>query len=341
MKKLDAPSRNKLIRVLMTWLVTVVMVFVFTADIAVNLYGNHLVNAIPVPDESADHETSDDRIHFLNTANSDCIVLESNGHYALVDTGEGNENPRRKTAYRGYRDDVLGYLKTLDRREDGKVHFDFMLVTHYHYDHDGNCEAVVNDDELVIEKAYMKPYNTAIATDVETNAWGNLDVYNAIFAALQKKDVPVISDLPDGDFAFGDFTLRFFNTVTPPEIYNRGENSDSVGVRVTKGEQIAFLAADYTAESGLEETYGDEIGEVTLLKVGHHGYFGSSSRSFLKKLKPQIAIVTNYRGKIYPNVTWNLTVVAHAATFSTANRDGIIAAFTDDGRILLTQRIMP
>ena len=132
----------------------------------------------------------------------------------------------------------------------------------------------------------------------------------------------------------------FINTVTPPELNGNGENANSVGVIVTKGEKRAFLAADFTHDSGLEELYGDKIGDVDLLKIGHHGYFGSSSQAFLKELKPEIAICTNFLGKIYPNVKWNLTMVAKAAIYATAHRNGIVATFTDDNQILLTEKIM-
>ena len=35
-------------------------------------------------------------IHFLNTGSSDCIIIESNGHFAMVDAGEDTEYPANK-----------------------------------------------------------------------------------------------------------------------------------------------------------------------------------------------------------------------------------------------------
>ena len=119
-----------------------------------------------------------------------------------------------------------------------------------------------------------------------------------------------------------------------------GENANSVGVIVTKGEKRAFLAADFTKNSGLEQIYGDTIGDVDLLKIGHHGYYGSSSQKFLKQTNPEIAICTNFLGKIYPNVKWNLTMTAKVPIYATADRDGIIATFSDNDQIILTEKIM-
>ena len=61
---------------------------------------------------------------------------------------------------------------------------------------------------------------------------------------------------------------------------------------------------------------------------------------FLKVLKPEITIATNYIGKIYPNVKWNLTMVAKVPIYATAHRNGIIATFTDNDEIVLTEKIM-
>ena len=89
-------NKKKLARVIATWLVTCVMASVFILDIVVVCLANKYVNNISINEETFTAENGNDKIHFLNTANSDCILLESNGHFALVDSGEGNNNPRRK-----------------------------------------------------------------------------------------------------------------------------------------------------------------------------------------------------------------------------------------------------
>ncbi len=333
-------DKKKLARVIATWVVTSVMLSVFILDIIVVALGNKYVNETPIANETFDYKNGDDRIHFLNTANSDCIILESNGKFALIDSGEGNENPRRKTEYKGYRDEVISYIKKVASDEKGFVNFEFVLGTHIHYDHAGNFEPIFKEDKITAKKAYFKKFNEKVATEMEKGDWGNKATYEKIIKTLGSKNIPVISDLPDTEFTFGDFTLRFINTETPKEVYGKGENASSVGVIVKKGEKTAFLAADFTNDSGLEDIYADHIGDVDLLKIGHHGYYGSSSKSFLKVLNPEITIVTNHLGKIYPNVKWNLTMVAKAPTFSTAHRNGIIATFTNNNEIVLTQDIM-
>lgn len=337
MKKLM--NKKKLARVIATWLVTAVMVSVFLLDIVTVILANSYVSDVTLSSGQPERSDSADRIHFLNTANSDCIILESNGHFAMIDSGEGDNNPRRKTEYNGFSEEVMTYLTENATSSDGKIHLDFILATHMHYDHAGNFETIIRSENVVIEKAYVKEYTDEDFTDTEKIGWGNQELYTAIISALNEKEIPIIHDLPTEEFNFGDFTLRLVNTVTPAEIKVGGDNDNSIGVVVEKGEDSAFLAADFTNSNGLEDHYADEIGDIDLLKAGHHGYFGSSSPDFLRTLTPEIVICTNYIGKMYPNVKWNITMVAKAPIFSTAHRNGIIADFSGSG-ISLTENIM-
>ena len=140
-------NKKKLARVIATWVITVIMLSVFILDIAVVALANKHINETTVRQELFDYASGDDRIHFLNTANSDCIIIESNGKFALIDSGEGNSNPRRKTEYKGYEKEVISYIKKIAADENGNVCFEFILGTHIHYDHAGNFQAIFSDEK--------------------------------------------------------------------------------------------------------------------------------------------------------------------------------------------------
>lgn len=329
---------KKRIKKIATWIIVPLMVSVFLLDIATVIIGNvYAKKYLPSP-ESESELDCDDRIHFLNTANSDCIMLESNGHFALVDSGEGNHNPRRKTAYHGYEEQVIEYIKKTAVDTDGKIHLDFVLGTHYHYDHVGNFDAILKDKEIVIDRAYFKRYNPAMDHDYEVDDWGLLDCYNTIIGDIKSRSIQLIQDIPE-KIRFGDFDLTLFNTGYYEDLQGKGENSASIGIKAVKGKKSAFLAADITKTSGLEDKLKKQIGNCNLLKAGHHGYYGSSSMGFLKYIKPDVVIIPNLQGKVYPNVKWNLTMYARAPFYGTYDYNGIIASFTDDGQIILTNDI--
>lgn len=331
MKKINAKK-------IATWIIVPLMAAIFILDIATVVIGNNYCKKYNFTEETFDYSHGDDRIHFLNTANSDSVLLESNGMFALIDAGEGDNNPRRKTEYKGYESEVVEYVKKVCKTDSG-VYLDFILGTHCHYDHIGSFPTLINDPDISIGKAYFKVFNPEIAKEYEVERWKIGETYDEIIDALNLKSVPVISDLPDEPFEFGDFILQFYNTVTPKEFAGKGENASSIGVKITKGSKTAFLAADITKSTGLEDLLAEEIGDVDILKIGHHGYFGSSSSSFLGKLSPEVAIVTNQLGKVYPNVKWNLTMKAKVPFYATYENNGIIATFSDNGEFIFTNDI--
>ncbi len=329
---------NKRIKKIATWIIVPLMASVFILDIVTVVIGNiYAKRYLPSP-EKDNVSACDDRIHFLNTANSDCILLESNGRFALVDSGEGNHNPRRKTPYQGYEERVIEYIKKTAVDKNGRVHLDFILGTHYHYDHVGSFDSIIRDKDILIDRAYFKVYNPEMDHDYEVDDWGLQNCYDTIVKDLKQRNIELIQDIPE--FAeFGDFELTFFNTGYFEDLAGKGENSASIGIKVVKGEKSAFLAADITKPSGLEDKLKEQIGKCNLLKAGHHGYYGSSSMGFLKYLKPDLVIIPNLQGKVYPNVKWNLTMYARAPFYGTYDYNGIIASFTDEGEIKLTNDI--
>lgn len=331
-------NKNK-IKKIATWIIVPLMAAIFILDIATVIIGNNYCRKYDITQEKFDYQSGDDRIHFINTANSDSILIESNGIFALVDAGEGNNNPRRKTEYKGYENEVVDYIKKVCKKADGKAYLDFILGTHYHYDHIGSFETLISDKGIEIGKAYFKEFNYKIPKNYEIERWKIDETYNHIINALNVRNIPVISDLPSEQFAFGDFVLQFYNTVTPDEMAGKGENASSVGIKITKAGKTVFLAADITKSTGLEEVVAESVGDIDLLKIGHHGYYGSSSREFLSVLKPEIAIVSNQLGKVYPNIKWNLTMFAKVPFYATFDNNGIIVTVTDDGDFVLTNNI--
>ena len=63
------------------------------------------------------------RIHFLNTGYSDCIILESNGLFAMIDAAEDTDNPTGRPSLNlpGYEDVVVKYINENCKNSDGKI----------------------------------------------------------------------------------------------------------------------------------------------------------------------------------------------------------------------------
>ena len=92
----------------------------------------------------------DDRVYIIDTqdlnaknnrySTSDAIIIESNGKFAMIDTG------LKRTSKR-----VTRYLKDLGVKE-----LEFVLITHAHIDHCGGFEYLANSSGINIKALYIK-----------------------------------------------------------------------------------------------------------------------------------------------------------------------------------------
>lgn len=246
-----------------------------------------------------DSSTSGDRIHFLNTGSSDAILIESDGKFAMVDGGEDTEFPEDKPGLDlvGYEKEVISYLKEVAGDKDGKVKLEFVVGTHAHSDHIGGFDTIILDDDIEVTDAYLMRYDEKFISKHEVKDWDNKEVYEQMVNACNTKDVNLIQDFGNegiiDDIKLGNFDITIVNGIYDgKETKKKGLNEFSLGVLVEKGAQRAFLAGDINNHDGDENYLGDYIGEVDILKLGHHGHRGSTSSRFLKKLNPSIAVAT-------------------------------------------------
>ena len=278
---------------------------------------------------SYDGSKGGDRIHFLNVGSSDAILLESCGKFALIDCGEDSDNPRGFDGLdlQGYEDFVVRYLNEFCADDNGIVNLDFILGTHAHSDHLGGFDTVIMQDNVRIGRAYLKPYYEDRIDDYEVENWDNLEVYGQTVYALNAKGVPIISELEDVSFELGNYTVTIFNGREAEEGKKVGENENSLAVLVEKDGYRVMLSGDMNNYDGDEDEVGAAVGRVNVLKLGHHGYRGSSTANYVEALSPELAIQTT--GKpVNLGVKLRVTFAKGAPIYSTVDYNGIILDIT-------------
>lgn len=280
-----------------------------------------------------------DCIHFLSVTDSDAILIESNGKYAMIDCAEDTDNPRGFAGLelKGHEQFVIDYVKKVAGDENGKVTLEFVIGTHSHSDHIGGFDTLINDPDITVKKAYLKRYDESKIIDSEVTQWDNKEVYEQMVDACNKNGVELVQDIDSTPFTLGNLTFTIFNGEERTLDKKVGENENSMGVLIEKDGVRAFLAGDMNNIVGDEDRIGKLVGKVNLLKPGHHGYMQSTSNGFVNALDPDVTIVTNYLNRL--NIPSALALIAKgSALYGVIDHNGIIARF-DEGKFTLFDNI--
>ncbi len=250
---------------------------------------------------------SGNRIHFINTkakSGSDAILLESNGHYALIDMGEDYDFPDGSDSrypsrwgismknYQVLEDRLIRHLDQV-----GVKKLDFILGTHVHSDHIGGADEILN--RYQVDKFYLKKYSDERITS-HWGLWDNLFNYDNALRAVQKRGVTLIQNITDEDshFKLGDMDIQLYNYKNEYDADGnlkkvRDDNSNSIVSVVTVAGKKIYLGGDLDNAEGAEDKLGPVIGKVDMMKWNHH-YDATISNTinFLENLSPKMIIQT-------------------------------------------------
>ena len=248
------------------------------------------------------------RIHFINLkskSGSDAILLESKGHFALIDMGEDYDfpdgsNPRYPDRW-GItmdNDQVLEDRLFRHLKQVGVEKLDFILGTHVHSDHIGSADEVLK--HYPVDKFYLKRYSDERIT-TQWRLWDNLYNYdNAVKTALER-GVNLIQDISDNDshFTMGDMDIQLYNYKNEYDSEGKlkkvfDDNSNSIVAVVTVAGKRIYLGGDLDNAEGAEDKLGPVIGKVDMMKWNHH-YDATISNTvnFINNLSPSIVVQTS------------------------------------------------
>lgn len=227
-------------------------------------------------DHIANPANYSDRIHFIKqSSNADAILLESNGRFAMVDTGLESDASN-----------VLSYLNSL-----GVTKLEFVLITHAHTDHMGGLPYLI--DNIPISKLFYKEYDV-------NKGGGSLSLINRVEQGASAKGINIIyvdKFSESTAILLGDMQIYLYNV--PQNTYNTvhtfrtGEvqsavnaNSNSILELIKINGFRVFLTGDlYDEEHNIsyftELSTKSDFKNLDLLKMPHHGSvrsaFGSTT----------------------------------------------------------------
>lgn len=262
-----------------------------------------LVLSIAAAPREAQASQGGARIHILPFKYSDAILVESDGHFGMVDSGEDNSYPDGSdsryplrdgiTKGAGHEDEVISYLESVGVTTDN---FDFYIGTHPHSDHIGSAQQIIK--RFKPKKINTPIYDDGYITD-PSRLWDNRYVYDRLIEAAKEAHEEYGAELVqsfgrDGSgFYLGSAYIQLYNTDASYQTKGVFDaNCFSLGVKVTAGGYTAFLAGDINNYTGVEARLATELGHIDFLKMGHHGIEGSNSRPYLEAIFPRLVFQT-------------------------------------------------
>ena len=211
------------------------------------------------------------RMVMLDVGQGDAILLQDAGSSLLVDTGP---------------DDAI--VAALGRNH--VVHLDAVLLTHTDADHAAglaHLRGLVQIDHVIVAAGVSRALRD-----------GNEELWRAAQEAAPQGIVEVRA----GDaLRVGGFELQ---VIWPDGIVAGEENDDSLVMVARYGQQdglrlTALLTGD--AESAVVDPLARQgaIGDIDVLKVGHHGSADSTTDTLLAMTRPEVALVSAGEGNRY------------------------------------------
>lgn len=147
--------------------------------------------------------SSSARIHYLTLpSNTEAIVLECNGRFGMVDSGEDKDYPTGKdprypkragiVTNEGYETEVINYLRSLGVNQKN---FEFYIGTHPHSDHIGTADEVIK--EFHPKRVYIQEYKDSYISN-KAALWDNLYVYDHMLQAASDTGATIIQNFVPG-----------------------------------------------------------------------------------------------------------------------------------------------
>jgi beta-lactamase superfamily II metal-dependent hydrolase len=221
-------------------------------------------------------KTNSVEIHIINVGQGDCFLIVSpSGRKVLIDAG----NTGRGAAF------ALPYLKDL-----GITSIDYIVASHYHSDHIGGLDEVVNGiggNSHIVSAAFDRGgnYNSGAFRDY-VNAMGD-----------KRKTISPGQTIDLGDNVTMKCVASNGDIPTGRVYSGTDENTLSVVIILKFHSFDMYFGGD--SNSAIEPSLAPYAGDVDVYKVSHHGSATSSSHQLLDYLKPEVSVIAVGNGNTY------------------------------------------
>lgn len=219
------------------------------------------------------------QIHHINVGQGDAtLIISPTGKKMLIDAGNTGKGTNV----------VKPYLTSL-----GISYLDFVVCSHYHADHLGGLDEVINGlGTSNIGAVYDRGRNAPLPTTTAFTEYENAANATGRRYAIQLGQVIDLG---------GGVTMKCVATDGYVINYGRvanatsSENDLSIGFLLNYSSFQYFTGGDLGGESTYyadnETPLAPQVGDVDAFKINHHGSQYSTNQTFVNTLKPEVGII--------------------------------------------------
>jgi competence protein ComEC len=233
----------------------------------------------------------------------------------MLDVGQGDSiliiSPEGKVVLVDAGDTGRGKAVLADLKEAGVEAIDLFIATHAHADHIGAADEVMKAIPVraVLDSGVQ---SEARGDDSNTNAnrraastrrnvvLPTTKAYQDYLAAIEARGAQFTRAEPDQRFEIGGGAVITVLAPSQPlftadELRSGGNvpNANSVVVRLDYGDFSMILTGDAEAQTEARIMRAGKDVRARVLKVGHHGSRYATSEDFLRRVKPEIALISD------------------------------------------------
>jgi competence protein ComEC len=213
-----------------------------------------------LPDNSLayDKNAKNLTVYYIDVGQADSALVICEGDAMLIDGGNAEDSSL-----------IYTFLKN---RNIG--HLNYLVATHAHEDHIGGLAGALNYASI----------GTAFCPVTEYDS----KVFNSFLTYLDRQNVKITVPKPGDTFTLGGANVKILAPLKETEEVN----NTSIVLRIVYGQTSFLFTGDAERE---EETDILEAGynlESTVLKVGHHGSYSSTTYPFLREIMPGYAVIS-------------------------------------------------
>ena len=197
------------------------------------------------------------KIHFIDVGQADAALVICDGKTMLIDGGNSADSNL-----------IYSFLKARNI-----THLDYIIASHAHEDHVGGLSGALNYATVGTVYCPTKSYNSS--------------AFNNFVKNVQKQGKSITIPTNSTKFSLGSASCTVLAVNTTSDT-----NNTSIVLRIVYGSTSFLFTGD--AEREVEQAMINRGVPLrsTVLKVGHHGSYTSSSYQFLWNVMPAYAVIS-------------------------------------------------